>query len=82
MHIGLCILFVQKWEMGIWGAACALNITYTTNLILQEIYYRIIAREEFEKYLAPLWQRASFDLAEWTHFIKLSLPGVLMVCFD
>ena len=34
MHFPWCILFIRTLNMGIFGAACALNVTYIANFII------------------------------------------------
>jgi Na+-driven multidrug efflux pump len=55
LHLGWCLLFITKWEMGVAGAALALNVTYIMNYLLQEYYIRSFAEEKFAKFLQPLF---------------------------
>ena len=46
-------------NMGIAGAAAALNVTYITNYLFQEYYIRVYAAQHFAKYLQPLFSMES-----------------------
>ena len=46
-------------ELGVFGASMALNITYTANFLLQEIYVRLILGEELAPYSAKLFRSES-----------------------
>lgn len=67
-------------ELGVFGASMALNITYTANFLLQEIYVRLILREDLAPYSAKLFRSESLE--GWLAFLKLGVPGTLMQCFE
>lgn len=67
-------------QLGVFGAAMALNITYIANFLLQEIYIRVILREELMPFSAKLLQKETFR--GWFTFLKLGVPGTLMQCFE
>jgi hypothetical protein len=43
--------------MGILGVAVALNITYTSNYLVQEFFVLVYKKNEFLPYSAPLFQK-------------------------
>lgn len=53
-HALVCWLLILRMQLGVFGAAMALNITYIANFLLQEIYVRVILREELKPYTARL----------------------------
>lgn len=65
--------------MGVAGAALALNITYCTNFIIQEVYVRLISAD-FEKYYqgTRLFSKETFEGQGWCTFLKLGVPGTAM----
>ena len=67
-------------QLGVFGASMALNITYIANFLLQEIYVRVILREELKHYMARLIQPETLN--GWMTFLKLGVPGTLMQCFE
>lgn len=58
----------------------ALNITYTLNFLIQEIYVHFFLSEELSKYQTPFF--SSETLKGWVAFLKLGVPGTLMSCFE
>lgn len=75
-----CILFINVFEWGLYGAALALNVTYISNFVLQELYIRVWKKEEFENVLAPFFDKKS--LTEWWPFLKMGIPSTAMQCFE
>jgi multidrug resistance protein, MATE family len=68
--------------MGVAGAALALNITYCTNFIIQELYIHLIKKEFFSEYLPPLWSKNSFSWSGTKKFLRLGVPGTIMQCAE
>jgi len=54
-------------HLGVFGASMALNFTYTANFLLQEIYVRLILRDELEPFSAKFF--ASETLKGWASFL-------------
>lgn len=61
------------------GAALALNITYTANFLIQEIYVNLLW-EDLKSYSAPMLRKETFK--HWGAFLKLGIPGTFMQCFE
>jgi MATE family multidrug resistance protein len=76
MHVLVCWVLILKLELGVFGAAMALNITYTLNFLMQEIYVHFFLSEELSKYQTPFF--SSETLKGWVAFLKLGVPGTLM----
>ena len=55
LHIVWCILFINVFQWGLYGAALALNVTYISNFILQELYIRVYKKKDFEHVIAPFF---------------------------
>ena len=47
LHFGWGYLFIIHLDMGVGGAAIALNMTYCMNFLAQELYIHLIKREYF-----------------------------------
>lgn len=65
---------------GVAGVAIALDITYLSNFIMQEIIYRIVMREHFKQLLMPYFSAVTFQ--DWCEYLKLGVPSTLMACFE
>lgn len=57
----------------------ALNFTYTSNFVIQELYV-VYKQQVFEEYSAPLFDEESF--LDWPMFIKLAIPTTLLMCVE
>ena len=55
MHVLVCWVLILKLELEVFGAAMALNITYTLNFLMQEIYVHFFLSEELSKYQTPFF---------------------------
>jgi len=82
MHIGWGYLFIIYLDMGVAGAAIALNITYMVNYAIQGIYIRYIDWEFFKDFIQPLFDRKSFNWEGAKEFLKLGVPGTMMQCAE
>jgi Na+-driven multidrug efflux pump len=82
LHIGWGYLFIVHLDMGTAGAAIALNITYGTNCIAQELYIHVFKKSFFDEFLPPFWQMSSFSWPGAKKFLKLGIPGTLMQCAE
>ena len=51
LHIGWAYLLIIYLNWGVSGAALALNITYITNYLVQELYVRVIDWEYFKQFI-------------------------------
>ena len=50
LHVPVCYILIWKLDLGVFGAAMALNFTYTLNFILQEIMVNVILIDDLRKY--------------------------------
>ena len=82
LHIGWGYLFIIHMEMGVLGAAIALNITYLANCWAQEFYIRYIDWPFFKDFLQPLFSKESFSWSGAKEFLKLGVPGTMMQCAE
>lgn len=57
MHIGWSYLLIIHLDMGVLGAAIALNITYISNYTVQEFYIKIIDWAYFKDFMQPIFTR-------------------------
>lgn len=80
LHVGWCYLFIVTWQMGVHGAAMALNITYILNFTIQELYVKVVRKEVFKEFSAPLFEEESF--LDWGMFIKLAVPTTFLMCIE
>jgi MATE family multidrug resistance protein len=76
LHVLVCWVLILKLELGVFGAAMALNFTYTLNFLLQEVYVHFFLSDELSKYQTPLFSLET--LKGWLVFLKLGVPGTLM----
>lgn len=79
LHILWCSTFIVWLDLSVFGAALALNFTYTSNLIIQE-FYVWYHKKVFAEYSAPLFDEESF--LDWPLFIKLAIPTTLLMCLE
>lgn len=82
LHIGWGYLIIVQWDMGVGGAALALNITYCTNFLAQEVYIHIVRWRFFKDYMQPLFHSDSFNWEGAKEFLKLGVPGTMMQCAE
>ena len=82
LHIGWGYLFIIHLDMGVGGAALALNLTYCINYAAQEIYINCIDWKFFKDFMQPLFVRDSFNWKGSKEFLKLGVPGTLMQCAE
>ena len=79
MHFGFCHVFILKLGMRESGAAAATNITYILNMIICDIWLRVIGDKEFPDMI--FWyNRQSFK--GLGTFLTIGIPGMLMLCFE
>ena len=81
-HIGWAYYFIVSLDMGVGGAALALNLTYIINYLAQEIYINYIDWNFFKDFMQPLFVRESFNWVGSKEFLKLGVPGTLMQCAE
>ncbi len=55
LHVFWCWLFISCLKLEVLGAALAINITYITTFIVQEIYVRYIAYQCFKYMMVPFF---------------------------
>ena len=82
MHIGWGYLFIIYLDWGVAGASLALNITYITNYMCQELYIRTCGWSYFKKFMQPIFTWDSFNWAGCKEFLKLGVPGTIMQCAE
>ena len=71
-HFGWSFLLIVYLRGGVYGAAAALSITYTTAFIVQECYVFYYKWSFFKDYHENLLQKESFT--QWKRFFKLAVP--------
>ena len=77
VHIGFCYLFVEKYGMGVKGAAQAHNITACCTMILLLMY------ASFLKPIKKAWYCPTMKtFKNLKEFLSLALPGVLMLLLE
>lgn len=67
-------------DMGVFGAAMAINVTYILNFTIQELYVNVYKRQYFEQFRAPLTSVETFQ--DWLTFIKLGVPTTALMCLE
>ena len=82
LHIGIGYLFIIYLDLGVFGAASALNLTFCTNFFVQEFYIRFIDWAFFRNFIQPLFHRSSFNWKGTVEFLKLAVPGTMMQCAE
>jgi len=82
IHIGWGYLFIIHLDMGVLGAAIALNLTYISGYVAQEFYINVIAHEFFKDFLQPIFTKKSFDGPGAKEFLRLGVPGTMMQCAE
>ena len=79
-HVLTCYILIIRLELGVFGAAMALNITYTLNFLLQEIYVNCYLWDELKFFSAHFCISETFQ--DWGKFLKLGVPGTFQQCFE
>ena len=74
IHIPLSYIFVFIFEMGIEGLALASGISGVSQLVLMMIFASF--EEEIQE---ALFIPTADSLFEWTHYIYMAIPSVVMV---
>ena len=82
LHIGWGYLFIIHLDWGVSGAALALNITYMSNYLAQEIYVRVYDWKFFKDYMQPIFTKESFNWSGCKEFLRLGVPGTIMQCAE
>ena len=77
LHILWCYLIIIRYEQGIIGAACAICITQTLNFSTLFIYTSFI-----DKSHSKIWSFSRSAFQEWSGYLKLGIPGTLMIMLD
>jgi MATE family multidrug resistance protein len=80
IHTGWCYLFIVSMDLGVPGAALALNFTYISNYVIQELYVNVLRKDTFADYTAPLFGEESF--LDWSRYIKLAVPTTFLLCIE
>ena len=76
-HVLYCYIFIKYLDMDVAGAAWASNATALTTFLIQIVYC------QFKESIRPAWfwpTRKTLDNLKG--FLKLALPGVLMMFLD
>jgi MATE family multidrug resistance protein len=79
-HIFWSWLFISYLSLEVKGAAIAINITYITSFIMQEIYVRCIAYQSFKYMMVPFFVKGTFQ--HWCAFLKYGAPSSALQCFE
>jgi len=79
LHFGWCHLFVKRMGMREVGAALATNITYILNMIVADIWIRMLKDGEFQDMV--FWYDKTM-LKDLCSYLKIGLSGMLMLCFE
>jgi len=61
------------------GAAIATNITYIMNMIIADVWIRMIHKEEFEG-MVFFYDKTVFR--KIGSYLKIGVSGMLMLCFE
>lgn len=77
VHIGFCYLFVEKYNMGVKGAAQAHNITACCTMLFLFTYATLLKPIKKAWYCPRM--KTFQNLKE---FLMLALPGVLMLLLE
>ncbi len=80
-HIGMCYLFVVRWNMQIEGVATALCISWWLWFVVVFSYCMIMNPLPHGVIRHP-FHRAAWSLYGWCSFLKVALPALVMVCLD
>jgi MATE family multidrug resistance protein len=75
-----CYLFISHLELGVFGASLALNTTYISNFIIQELYVNVFRKSKFTTYSWPLFDVES--ISAWGEYLKLAVPTTLLMCIE
>ena len=67
-------------DLGVFGAAMSINVTYVGNYLLQEIYIRVILRDELAPYSARLLRLDTIQ--GWGAFLRLGIPGTFLLSLE
>jgi MATE family multidrug resistance protein len=67
-------------EMGVFGAAMAINVTYILNFTIQEFYVNVYKKQYFSQFKAPIASAETFS--DWLTFIKLGVPTTALMCLE
>jgi len=57
LHVGWGYLLIIHLDWGVAGAALALNITYISNYVAQEVYIRVVDWDFFKEFMQPIFTR-------------------------
>lgn len=79
-HILWCYIFILHLEMGVFGAAMAINVTYILNFSIQELYVNVYKKSYFAQFRAPIVSAETFS--DWLTFIKLAVPTTALMCLE
>jgi multidrug resistance protein, MATE family len=80
LHVVWCYLLIHTFELGVFGASMALNITYISTFVFQEVYVLFYKRAVFDNYKATLFEEESF--LDWPAYIKLAVPTTALMCIE
>jgi len=80
LHFIWCYIFILSLDLGVFGAAVAINVTYILNFTIQELYVHVYKRKFFEQYSAVLLSPETFR--DWLTFIKLAVPTTSLMCLE
>lgn len=79
LHFAWCHLFIAKLGMREVGAAIATNITYIINMIVADVWIRMLANSEYEGMVFFYDMTIFKDIC---NYLKIGVSGMLMLCFE
>ena len=79
MHFGICYYFVHVLNFGVIGLAFAINITYTTFLVVITLYCLLTSNSKIREAWVPF---SSESLEGWSQVLELGVPGVFVYFID
>ena len=79
LHFGWCQLFIRRLDLGEYGAAIATNITYILNVIIGDIWVRILSESKFKDMIFWYDKTMFKDLCK---YLRIGISGMLMLCFE
>ncbi|KAI0311917.1 MOP flippase [Amylostereum chailletii] len=79
INVGLNIAFVHHTSLGLMGAPIALSITFWLSFVLLALYTVLSPTHKRNQTWGGIQPRLVFNMRSCLSFLKLALPGILMV---
>jgi multidrug resistance protein, MATE family len=80
-HLLSCYLLVDRWNLGVQGAAMAQALTSFLNMAFIMVYSRWIAHEDLRVKVFLV----NKEIIRWSavkEYLKISLPSMTMLCLE